>query len=280
MSKILRLGSSGTSARAAKADAENPILKAPVWQSNLSSEFCTKCKTAKFSMFNRRHHCRKCGALCCSKCSKRRALVVQVSTNRLQRVCDDCYNEIVQVETREDRSLLHRSLNSDQLLRLRRDVKTPPSSLASMNKRSNVEKTTTNSSTVVASSATSPRKKETSPTRRSPSPTKDEYVTIRVPVPPNAKAGMVIKVRHEGYVLKVGVPADAAARGSGTFPARIKTSALKEASTFAIATVDRKETIAKLRFEHDHVASQLRDARKQIEKLKKQLEACKCSGDS
>ena len=128
------------------------------------------------------------------------------------------------------------------------------------------------------SSETSPKRKETSPTRRSPSPIKDEYVTIRVPVPPNAKAGMMIKVRHEGYVLKVGVPADAAARGSGTFPARVKTSALKEANTIVIANVDVKETIAKLRFEHDHVSSQLRDARKQIEKLKKQLEACNCSG--
>ena len=236
----------------------------------------TQCLTTKFSVFNRRHHCRKCGALVCSKCSRKRALVVQVSTNRLQRVCDDCYDEIVQVETREDRSLLHRSLNSDQLLRLRRDVKSPSSSSSSgsVDKRSNVEKRKNS----VVSSETSPKRKETSPTRRSPSPIKDEYVTIRVPVPPNAKAGMMIKVRHEGYVLKVGVPADAAARGSGTFPARVKTSALKEANTIVIANVDVKETIAKLRFEHDHVASQLRDARKQIEKLKKQLEACNCSG--
>ena len=255
------------------SDAENPILKAPVWQSNLSSSYCTKCKSEKFSLLNRRHHCRKCGALVCSKCSRKRALVVQVSTKRLSRVCDDCYEEIVQVETREDRSLLHRSLNSDQLLRLRRDAKTPRSA-------TNDENSTTTKTTKSATAAPSTANTETSPTRRSPSPTKDEFITIRVPVPPNAKAGMAIKVRHDGYVLKVTVPADAAARGSGTFPARIKASALKEASSFPIASVDRKETIAKLRFEHDHVASQLRDARKQIEKLKKRLESCTCDSSS
>jgi len=283
MSTILRLGSGKNKKnKVTNTDSGNPILKAPVWQSNLSSSHCTKCKTVKFSLLERRHHCRKCGALVCGRCSRKRALVVQVSTKRLQRVCDDCYDQIVKVEAMEDRSLLHRSLNSDQLLRLRRGNAQKTSSSSANKTSGNISSSgilKSNTATSLNNETTSPIQLSSSP-RQSPSPTKDEYTTIRVPVPKNAKAGMFVKIKHEGYVLKVSVPADAAARGNGTFPARIATSQLKEASSFAIATVDRQETIAKLRFEHDHVASQLRDARKQIEKLKKRLESCTCSSSN
>ena len=47
---------------------------------------CTLCY-ASFSMFNRRHHCRQCNTLCCSKCSTNRKLI----DNVMKRVCDTCY---------------------------------------------------------------------------------------------------------------------------------------------------------------------------------------------
>jgi len=59
---------------------------APVWQTDVSSNDCYVCKI-KFSVFRRRHHCRKCGSLVCNECSKGRTID---KNNERVRVCDYC----------------------------------------------------------------------------------------------------------------------------------------------------------------------------------------------
>ncbi|KAG8225133.1 hypothetical protein J437_LFUL006157 [Ladona fulva] len=49
------------------------------------------CKLVSFSMFNRRHHCRRCGRVVCGACSTRR-LKVEGYLGVPVRVCDDCHS--------------------------------------------------------------------------------------------------------------------------------------------------------------------------------------------
>ncbi|XP_074921480.1 zinc finger FYVE domain-containing protein 26 isoform X8 [Chelonoidis abingdonii] len=52
---------------------------------------CMVCKTERFTMFNRRHHCRRCGRLVCSSCSTKK-MGVEACRENPARVCDQCYS--------------------------------------------------------------------------------------------------------------------------------------------------------------------------------------------
>lgn len=45
------------------------------WISNHEVTVCMCCSKTNFSMFNRRHHCRRCGRVVCHSCSQKRMLV-------------------------------------------------------------------------------------------------------------------------------------------------------------------------------------------------------------
>ena len=51
---------------------------------------CMVCNTERFTLLNRRHHCRRCGRIVCSNCSKNLTLINEIP----QRTCDDCYKQI------------------------------------------------------------------------------------------------------------------------------------------------------------------------------------------
>ena len=51
------------------------------------------CKKAEFTLVNRRHHCRKCGVVCCNTCSSKRILLPAQSSKPL-RVCMSCYDTL------------------------------------------------------------------------------------------------------------------------------------------------------------------------------------------
>ncbi|KAK7081657.1 hypothetical protein SK128_006531, partial [Halocaridina rubra] len=53
---------------------------------------CSVCAVAVFSMFCRRHHCRRCGRIVCAACSKSR-MIVQGYGDLLVRVCQECYQQ-------------------------------------------------------------------------------------------------------------------------------------------------------------------------------------------
>ncbi|ESP02327.1 hypothetical protein LOTGIDRAFT_238051 [Lottia gigantea] len=60
------------------------------WVPDSSASVCMVCGVERFSMFNRRHHCRRCGRVVCAACSTKRTMVQGVSA----RVCNDCYQQI------------------------------------------------------------------------------------------------------------------------------------------------------------------------------------------
>ena len=46
-------------------------------------------------MFNRRHHCRRCGRVVCASCSQQRIQVSGYPKSVLVRACDDCKRQTV-----------------------------------------------------------------------------------------------------------------------------------------------------------------------------------------
>jgi pleckstrin homology domain-containing family F len=65
----------------------------PVWIPDSAASRCLHCHKTEFSMFNRRHHCRKCGKVVCSQCSNRRWVLPNQSFHPL-RVCLTCYTNL------------------------------------------------------------------------------------------------------------------------------------------------------------------------------------------
>jgi len=59
------------------------------WVSDAQVTHCPCCQTVQFSMFNRRHHCRRCGRVVCSNCSSHRHLVEGYGDVPV-RTCVDC----------------------------------------------------------------------------------------------------------------------------------------------------------------------------------------------
>ncbi|XP_072390542.1 zinc finger FYVE domain-containing protein 26 homolog isoform X1 [Diabrotica undecimpunctata] len=64
------------------------------WIPNNEVLECMCCQKIVFSMFNRRHHCRRCGRVICYNCSLHRMLVPTYD-DILVRVCLDCYKQTV-----------------------------------------------------------------------------------------------------------------------------------------------------------------------------------------
>ncbi|XP_029052519.1 uncharacterized protein LOC114880560 isoform X2 [Osmia bicornis bicornis] len=65
------------------------------WVPNDKARKCSCCKNVIFSMFNRRHHCRRCGRVICATCSQHRMQVSGYPPSVLVRVCDDCKRQTV-----------------------------------------------------------------------------------------------------------------------------------------------------------------------------------------
>ncbi|XP_024910893.1 zinc finger FYVE domain-containing protein 26 isoform X2 [Cynoglossus semilaevis] len=61
------------------------------WVPDNKKDVCMVCQRERFSMFNRRHHCRRCGRLVCQACSEHKMLVDGCPGEEV-RVCDQCYN--------------------------------------------------------------------------------------------------------------------------------------------------------------------------------------------
>ena len=61
-----------------------------LWVANDEVTQCPCCEIVQFSMFNRRHHCRRCGRVVCSCCSAHR-LIVDGYGDVAVRTCNDCF---------------------------------------------------------------------------------------------------------------------------------------------------------------------------------------------
>lgn len=61
------------------------------WVPDTQQSVCMVCQRERFTMFNRRHHCRRCGRLVCQACSERK-MAVEGGPAEEVRVCDQCYS--------------------------------------------------------------------------------------------------------------------------------------------------------------------------------------------
>ncbi|XP_032101933.1 zinc finger FYVE domain-containing protein 26 [Sapajus apella] len=61
------------------------------WVPDETESICMVCCREHFTMFNRRHHCRRCGRLVCSSCSTKK-MAVEGCRENPARVCDQCYS--------------------------------------------------------------------------------------------------------------------------------------------------------------------------------------------
>ena len=78
------------------------------WIKDDQVQECMVCDTGRFTLLNRRHHCRRCGRVVCSNCSQRVTLI----DNILKRTCDDCFKQIeINKIGDEKKSLLNQDLN-------------------------------------------------------------------------------------------------------------------------------------------------------------------------
>ncbi|XP_076057498.1 zinc finger FYVE-type containing 26 spastizin [Oratosquilla oratoria] len=92
------------------------------WMPDYQVKYCTVCNVSAFSLFCRRHHCRRCGRVVCGSCSKARMEVEGYMVK--VRVCSDCFrqsreinlNNYVQVRPLgDDPSEISPSETSDEL---------------------------------------------------------------------------------------------------------------------------------------------------------------------
>jgi len=71
---------------------------AAVWVPDSEANTCMHCKKVQFTLVNRRHHCRKCGMVCCNPCSSKRFLLPEQSSKPL-RVCTSCFDQLASQST-------------------------------------------------------------------------------------------------------------------------------------------------------------------------------------
>ncbi|XP_043836065.1 lateral signaling target protein 2 homolog [Dromiciops gliroides] len=62
----------------------------PAWVPDHACFHCTACQTP-FSLTRRRHHCRNCGKIFCSRCSSNSVPLPWFGYMKPVRVCDHCY---------------------------------------------------------------------------------------------------------------------------------------------------------------------------------------------
>lgn len=74
--------------RGAEASAATLVV-APVWIPDSEALRCMICGE-KFTLMQRRHHCRQCGSVVCSKCSAKKK---ELPGQGKKRVCDSCYTK-------------------------------------------------------------------------------------------------------------------------------------------------------------------------------------------
>ncbi|CAL1540232.1 unnamed protein product [Lymnaea stagnalis] len=64
-------------------------LVKPSWVPDGQSSYCELC-SIKFTQLKRRHHCRMCGAVRCSKCCGNKIPLPQLGIEEAERVCESC----------------------------------------------------------------------------------------------------------------------------------------------------------------------------------------------
>lgn len=64
--------------------------RADHWVQDVARQRCTQCQH-KFSIADRKHHCRNCGQIFCAKCSRFESHITHMRISRPVRVCQSCF---------------------------------------------------------------------------------------------------------------------------------------------------------------------------------------------
>jgi len=81
-------------------DTVNNVEVAPMWIPDKGADKCMRCKNNKFTMVNRRHHCRNCGYVVCGDCSKNKYLLLSQSDEPV-RVCNSCFETLSKTNSKD-----------------------------------------------------------------------------------------------------------------------------------------------------------------------------------
>lgn len=79
----------------AKGNKKAATHHAAVWVPDAEASRCMLCGHTQFSLINRRHHCRSCGAVVCSSCSSHTFRILSQSKSPV-RVCDNCFKRLTE----------------------------------------------------------------------------------------------------------------------------------------------------------------------------------------
>ncbi|CAB0011580.1 unnamed protein product [Nesidiocoris tenuis] len=79
---------------------------AAVWVPDSEAHVCMHCKRNQFTVLNRRHHCRKCGAVVCGPCSNKKFLLPNQASKPL-RVCLNCYDTLSKAKAQNNQNNLN-----------------------------------------------------------------------------------------------------------------------------------------------------------------------------
>ena len=66
------------------------VVPSPRWLPDAEVRACQTCAATFGNVTQRRHHCRHCGRVLCSSCSRDRCAIPKFGISRLVRVCGDC----------------------------------------------------------------------------------------------------------------------------------------------------------------------------------------------
>ncbi|CAG9805284.1 unnamed protein product [Chironomus riparius] len=78
-----------------------------MWVKDNEAVFCMCCKKSKFSLLNRRHHCRRCGNVICGECSRKRVLLPDKYNDLMVRCCDECYAQMETIKRKLEHGSSH-----------------------------------------------------------------------------------------------------------------------------------------------------------------------------
>lgn len=76
-------------------------LDSVIWVPDERARECADCKQ-RFTQFRRKHHCRACGQVFCSECSKQKIRLPQFGYMNPERVCENCFQQNIRQVDEED----------------------------------------------------------------------------------------------------------------------------------------------------------------------------------
>lgn len=84
-----------------------------LWVPDNEAFSCMCCKKSKFSLLNRRHHCRRCGRVTCADCTRNRVVLPELYGDLMVRCCDDCFGQIEDEKRKIDIGPIEKARSAD-----------------------------------------------------------------------------------------------------------------------------------------------------------------------